>query len=683
VSGAETASARLTAGRVYMRRAAERAPDLLAAADDVARAAELAPGLASVRRAAPRLRAWQALSHARAGRHGDALAMWLDLERDRPGDVRTLHALALAALRTGLSRETAPGDAVAAWRTVCGTWAAVLHSPGFWGDLAARTGRVATPEQIRAARVSRIERIDRGLRDRAEDDDTGWAAEYRELERRWGLELEVAARLGRSAAPDAIVCGPLMLSRIAHRGPRAARGFADTIHACADEDTRVLLGPLGLYRYLIDAGRPEDAIEGLTGRPDGAELLVEAQVSWARALERRGEWVRALACLEGCASLPPGATELAGACGVRAARTVLDADPDDHASAVALLERAWALATDHAELRSNLGAAYARSARIANNAEDYREAIRLIRRAREFTPDEPTVSRFAGAAMRNLAIDLLDEDTRESVGEATALAREAFGLHPDEEAREFLRAALFTQARTATMETSPDRASRTRAVAMMTELVALEPGFAGDARSEALRRLGVLLRDAASERGKAEDHRRALFLYKEARRYDDDMPTRRAIAFSHFHLHEYEEAESLLRDEIRLGEDVEALMGSWTVVVSDWAWSHHLAGRTGRGVSVLNAALGRFEDERVRRSLVDLHLEAERGGDAMRAAAKLPRGEENDRLRALTLHNEGVRYGDMNDHHTSLALLRQAYDLCPTPGTAEAMRVVRSRVSDH
>ncbi|MYV97221.1 hypothetical protein, partial [Streptomyces sp. SID3343] len=234
---------------------------------DVDRAARLEPELPAVRRAGPLLRGWQALALSREGRHDEALAIRFELERAVPTDVRNLQCIALSALRAGLADE--PGRTAAMWHLVCGTWAAVLYSPDFWADLESRTAREVWPEQIRAARDEQIRRVYRELRERAAGTEGAITALYRELEQRWSLEVEVTERLARiDLPPGALACGPMLLERVAdpETGSDAGRELAAAVRAAADPHTGELLAPLGLFRHLIDTGRLDEAVTGLTVR---------------------------------------------------------------------------------------------------------------------------------------------------------------------------------------------------------------------------------------------------------------------------------------------------------------------------------------------------------------------------------------------------------------------------------
>ncbi|MEU0935597.1 tetratricopeptide repeat protein [Embleya sp. NPDC005971] len=709
---------RLIAARVYVHRAAVHSADLVAAAADVERAARLVPELPQVRRARPLLRSWQALAHARADRHDASIAIRLDLERAVPTDVRNLQCLALSALRAGSAGDA--GQTAAMWQLVCGTWAAVLYSPRFWIDLEARTGREISDERIDTARTGQIERVHRELRERAERSEGPVAALYRELAQRWALEVAATERVARTEpAPASIACGPLFLARVAdpEHGSPAGRELAAAVSAAVDPHTAELLGPLGVYHHLIDAGRFDEAITGLTAlaglagpaaTPGVAALLARAHLARARDLAERAEWAPALACLEQAAPIPADATRLAAEVGVRAAQAALAADPHEHTEAARLLERAWALAPDGPGLREALAGAYAQLARQAHEGKLYRDAIALVRRALELTPQDESVRALAAGALRGLVMELLARNTDAAVAEAVVAMREAYALDPGEAGRIGLTNALFLSAERLALRGG----AREQAVAAMREALELADAGGGPERSaegssdsgapesvaasgpaipgasivgssiaaEARRRVAALLVDAAQTRERDDDFDRAIDLLEEARHYGDDPPTRRALAFNHYYARHYEVAEELLRHEIAGGLEIESLREAWIVVVVDRAYDLLAKGGAYEAIEVLTRALGEYEEPRLRDALVAVYLREERYQDAIRTLEAIPLTPENSVLLALALHNEGVRQANMGHNHTALVHLERANEYHPTDGTREILDEIRARI---
>ncbi|WP_406280629.1 tetratricopeptide repeat protein [Embleya sp. NBC_00896] len=680
---------RLIAARVYVRRAAANSTDLMAAASDVERAAHLVPDLPAVRRARPLLRAWQALAHARADRHEAALAIRLDLERAEPSDVRNLQCMALSALRAGLADDA--GRTTTMWRLACGTWAAVLYSPRFWADLELRTGREVAPDRIEAARTEQIERIHRELHERAEHSEGAVAALYRELAQLWALEVDVTARVARlDPALAGIACGPVLLDRIAdpESGSAAGRDLANAVHAAADQHTRDLLGPLGVYHHLIGTGRFDEAITGLTGlaglagpaaTPGVAALLTRAHLARARDLAGREAWAEALACLEQADPIPAEATEFAADVGIRAARAVPAAEGTGHAAAARLLERTWALVPDGPGLREHLAASYTELSREANDRKRHREAIALIRKALDLTPDDPAVRAPAAAALRGLVMTLLAENTDTAVEEAVTAMREAFALDPGETSRIGLTNALFLSAERLALRGG----AREQAIAAMREALELvdEPAWeSASASAEARRRVAALLVDAALKGEREKDFARAITLLEEARYYGDDPPTRRALAFNHYYAQHYQLAEELLRHEITSDLEIDSVRDAWVVVVVDWGYDLLAKGRPYDAIEVLKAGLHTFEEPRIRDALVAVYMREERHQDAIATLEAVPLTPDNTRLLALALHNEGVRQANMGHNHTALVHLERANELHGTDGTREILEEIKARI---
>ncbi|MGC0417547.1 tetratricopeptide repeat protein [Embleya sp. AB8] len=677
---AATDEGRLIAARVYVRRAAAHRADLVAASADVERAARLVPELPEVRRARPLLRSWQALAHALADRHDASIVIRLELERADPTDVRNLQCLALSALRAGQAGD--PGQTTAMWQLVCGTWAAVLYSPRFWVDLESRTGREISAERIEAARDEQIERVFRELRERAEGSEGAVAALYRELEQRWALEIAATERVAR--VEPVIAGGPMFLARVAdaEHGSPAGHELAASVRDVVDAHTADLLGPLGVYHHLIDAGRFDEAVAGLTAlaglagpaaTPGVAELLTRAHLARARDLGERGSWAAALVCLEQAEPIPADAIELAAEVGVQAARAV-----DEHAEAARLLERAWALAPDGPGLRAALAESYARLAGQAHERKQHREAIVLVRRALELTPDDPAVRGLAGGALRGLVMELLATNTDVAVAEAVEAMREAYTLDPGEASRIGLTNALFLSAERDALRGG----AREQAVAAMREALELaDPeGESGGAAAEARRRVAALLVEAAGVSEQDEHFDRAITLLDEARHYGDDPATRRALAFNHYYARHYQAAEELLRDEIASGPDVESLREAWLVVVVDWGYALLADGRAYDAIDVLVRGLREHEEPRLRDALVAVYLREERYQDAIRTLEAIPLTPENTQLLALALHNEGVRQANMGHNHTALVHLERANEYHATDGTREILDEIRARI---
>ncbi|GCD99421.1 tetratricopeptide repeat protein [Embleya hyalina] len=679
---------RLIAARVYLHRAAAHSADLVAASADVERAARLVPELPEVRRARPLLRSWQALAHALAGRHEASIEIRLESERIDPTDVRNLQCLALSALRAGQAGDA--GHTTGMWRLVCGTWATVLYTPRFWIDLEARTGREISAEQIHTARQEQIERVYRELRERAAHSEGSVAALYRRLDRHWAWEVAATERVAAlDPAPAPIVCGPLFLARVtdSEQGSDAGLALAEAVRAAADPHTGDLLGPLGMYHHLIDVGRFDEAVAGLTGlaglagpdaTPGVAALLARAHLARARDLGGRGEWAQALGCLEQAAPIPAEATELAAEVGIRAAEAVLAADPAEEDEAARLLQRAWALAPDGPGLRGELAGAYARLARRAHEGRRHRDAIALVRQALELTPADPATRALAGAALRGLVMELLAADTDAAAAEAVGAMREAFALDPGEASRIGLTNALFLSAERLALRGG----AREQAVAAMAEAIALaDPdGETDSVAAEARRRVAALLVETAGASERDEDFDRAITLLEEARHYGDDPPTRRALAFNHYYARHYEVAEKLLRQEIGGGLEIDALREAWVVVAVDWGYDLLAKGRAYDAIEVLSAALREHEEPRLRDALVAVYLGEERYQDAIRTLEAIELTPENTRLLALALHNEGVRQANMGHNHTALVHLERAHEYHPTEGTREILDEVRSRI---
>ncbi|GGV09507.1 hypothetical protein GCM10010495_23050 [Kitasatospora herbaricolor] len=490
------------------------------------------------------LRGKQLLAERRAdldeqeGRHPQAWEHRRASWQQAPGDLAAIHALALAAHRLAAS-----GAGRTYWEWTAACWAAVLHSPAFWELLAERTGRTPGPEQIAAARAALAERIGRDLREAEAADGPADQAAGTALDVRWSLELQAAEEMARAAqaghGPAGLACGPLLLARIREQpaGP-AWTGPLDSALAARGGDglarLAALLSPLGVQHHLLEQGLYEDAVSALAGLEgeEAADLLTEVLLRQAGERHRHREWAAALdswtRAAAGGAALGTRREQIADAA-LQGVRSLLAEDSENHAGAVALLEQALALAPGHHGVRQNLGASYLQLGRKVNNEQrDYAEALRLVRLALEFTPDDELVRRTAGTVLGNRAGALMDEGRDSDFAQAEELLREALTLADSDDTRRALSGVLYRKGRKLAL--ARDRAP---ALAAATQAVVLDPEKdIVDARAEGRRILGVMLHNhALGEEFKSRPAER-IGLLEEARWYEDDAQTREALAWT-------------------------------------------------------------------------------------------------------------------------------------------------------
>ncbi|MFF1871796.1 hypothetical protein [Kitasatospora herbaricolor] len=490
------------------------------------------------------LRGKQLLAERRAdldeqeGRHPQAWEHRRASWQQAPGDLAAIHALALAAHRLAAS-----GAGRTYWEWAAACWAAVLHSPAFWELLAERTGRTPGPEQIATARAALAERIGRDLRESEAADSPADRTAGTALDVRWSLELHAAEEMARAAlaghGPAGLACGPLLLARIREQpaGP-AWTGALEAALAARGGDglarLAALLSPLGVQHYLLEQGLYEDAVSALAGREgkEAADLLTEVLLRQAGERHRHREWAAALdswtRAAAGGAALGTRREQIADAA-LQGVRSLLAEDSENHAGAVALLEQALALAPGHHGVRQNLGASYLQLGRKVNNEQrDYAEALRLVRLALEFTPDDELVRRTAGTVLGNRAGALMDEGRDRDFAEAEELLREALTLADSDDTRRALSGVLYRKGRKLAL--ARDRAP---ALAAATQAVVLDPEKdTADAQAEGRRILGVMLHNhALGEEFKSRLTER-IGLLEEARWYEDDAQTREALAWT-------------------------------------------------------------------------------------------------------------------------------------------------------
>ncbi|GAA0436191.1 hypothetical protein Acor_55150 [Acrocarpospora corrugata] len=531
--------------RMHVHRAAIRVrePDVEAVSDDITEVLRLDPASDHGQRASLLLRDWRAMEDARLGRHEESLTIWREEWRRRPADLRLIRRIAITAYHHVLARESADD----AWHLLLACWAAVLHSPAFWMGLAARTGRENTDETVAAVRQAVVERVVQDLRDRAmaEGVTVERATRYRDLEIRWGVELRVAALVAESAParhtrewPAGFACGPMLLERLAETafGQDMAESLGAVAEKLADplgERLRTALSPLGRYRYLIDERRLDDAIKELEDRdpwPPGRPLLIEALIARAGVLHKDELWGEALSCAERAGELGAdltGHVDMIADSSVRHSKMIANVD-SDYAAALAVLERGLRLAPDHPDVRSNLGATYVRRARELNNNSEFKEAVEHARIALKYTTDDQT-RHLARVAAGNRGMQLFSAGTDEDLDQAIVLLRDALRWEADDDTALLLAAALVKRGSAEAVA-----GHRARAIALIREEIEHNPkSTAEPTEAEAKRRIGLILFNKAMEHAKKDQQAKAIKSFQEARWYDDDAPTRRALATAH------------------------------------------------------------------------------------------------------------------------------------------------------
>ncbi|MFF7635499.1 hypothetical protein ACFZB9_20430 [Kitasatospora sp. NPDC008050] len=566
------------------------------AAGELRQAVDLAPEHPQATAALALLAEHEAHLHAAEGRYQQAWDGYRALLLGDPAHPRLLHSLGLTGYRLATAAGRAGDDGAAEqdgslWQWTIGSLIAALHLPELWHETARVTARPAEPQRIAAARTALTDRLREDLRllDRAHgrsgDEVAAWTV-------RLGMETHSAEAFAqeeelRISGPGGdsrrLVLGPTLdrLLRAAPQSPELIDWRRRFEHAVQPwrrpgpfgvhpvTQALGLFGTLGPHRYLLLQGRHAAAVAALDAIPgpeqDEAwrELLQEALTNQAGEHHRQQDWREALACLTRAqqlreAPVPPALAEIAADCGLRAARALLKETGDDQAGAVSLLEQARALAPEHDEVRSNLGAGYAQLARkISNEGKEFTRALALLRRAIELAPQDPTARHFLAAALGNRARELSAPGTEKGLLEAVGLWQELIALDPQEKEHRYgLTHVLGQLARTAAL--AGDRA---QAVGRMTTALENDPDWSGNTVREAPRRVAVLLANTLEEyQGRPFGERTALL--KLARSYDDSAELRglmlvvwRSEAAEHFGANRYQESTELLEEALKLAPD--------------------------------------------------------------------------------------------------------------------------------
>ncbi|WP_405010547.1 hypothetical protein [Kitasatospora sp. NBC_01539] len=582
------------------------------AVGDLREAVKLTPDHAPATAALGTLAEHEARRHAAEGRHREAWDAYRALLLRDPAHPRLLHALGLVSYRlaaTVPAQRTAtaaapepdgePADRPAqapdpervwAWAVAC--LVASLHLPEVWDATAGVTGRDAEPQRVSAARAALTDRLRGDLRaldqeqGRSGDDADAWTV-------RLGMEVRSAEAFAqdelRVARPDGgsrrLVLGPA-LDRLLREHADGAGGTAWAgefeyavrpwrkpgpfgVHPLTQ--ALGLFDDLGPQRYLLLQGRPGAAVAALDAipprDPDDTRqaLLREALLGQAAEHHRQQEWRAALATLTRARTLPGGPlpaelTATAADAGLRAARALLKQSDDDQSGAKEILEEAHALAPDHAEVRDNLGAAYAQLARKINNeSQDYAEALVLLRKAMALAPDDPTARHFLEAALRNRAneVTALDGD----LAEAADLWAELATLGDDPEYRAGLTYSLQLRSLAAALA---DR--RAEAVDLMATALRSDADWdGGDAAAEAPRRVSVVVANHMMAEYQDRPFRERAALLRTAQTYHDSDELRtlmvnvwRSEAADDYEADRFVDAASLLEQALTMAGSAEA-----------------------------------------------------------------------------------------------------------------------------
>ncbi|MFF3073211.1 hypothetical protein [Kitasatospora sp. NPDC057936] len=578
---------------VLVRRAAGRldAGEPGAAAGDLREVLRLSPGHPQAAATLGMLAEHEAHRHALEGRRWEAWNAYHALLLADPTDARLLHALGLAGYRLA----TAPGPEGGTadpqvWRWTIGCLAAALHLPALWAESARITGRPAEPARVAAARAALVERLRVDLRalDEAEgrtgEDAASWTLRLA-MESHCAeafVQADLTVRQPGRATAGHLAHGPTLtgLLRSAPELPwwgeqfdRAVQGWkrASRPEPHPLDQALDLFGPLGPQRYLLIQGFQSAAVEALDAVPEAQRddawrgLLVATLVDEARGHHRNQNWREALDCLTRAhavpgAALPADAPGIAAESGLRAARALLKSSDDDQQGAAELLERALALAPDHADVRSDLGATYAQWARKINNeTKDYPRALTLLRKSLTLNPGDQTARQFLAAALGNRANQLTQPDAPvRQLEEAVELWRELIDLNPDPDHRLGLAFALRRLALTAALA-----GRSTVAVSRMTEALRADPEFTGRAETEAPRRVAVMLANHMLDNLQDRPFAERSAMLRKAMEYDGQAADVRKLAVSVWRSEAVEQYEARrYPGAVRLLEEALGLSGS-------------------------------------------------------------------------------------------------------------------------
>ncbi|HWG25844.1 hypothetical protein [Actinospica sp.] len=515
---------------------------------DLREAVTLSPAVdESVGQALGLLAEHEAFVHAGAGRWRAAFDGYVAVLRDDPAHPRLLHAVGLTAYRLAASLDPQDPAAPDAWSWTIGALVAGVYSPDVWGQTASVSGRGLAPGQVAKARGLLVERLGADLRaldlaaGRTGDEVDAWST-------RVAMEVRCAEAFAqedlRVAVGDAparrLILGPQLRRLLdGHAAWReqydlAVAPYADgSAQGGLAEVFGVLHPALGAHRFLILQGRFADAAAALEAMPADARtgearaLLAEALVREGERLYRVKAWDEALdafarAARVGVRELTAEQVRMGADCGLYASRALLAGSPS---RAVEVLEQAIDLSPETAELHTELGAAYVVWAKKLGERREFDDALAAVGRALEISHLDESARGVRRTLLLGFAEHLTTSAAPADLSRALELWREAHALDgQDAAARTGLVEVLNLSARRAALA-----GDRVRASEFMSEAVALDPDYDGDAAAEAGRRLSMLLVGHAADGLREHPFAERAAALGAARAFDDSETVRAAL----------------------------------------------------------------------------------------------------------------------------------------------------------
>lgn len=578
--------------QIYLRRGANLVAqeEMVAAATDVAEALRLNPQLVEAQRALPLLRNWRVVGLIRAGDLVSASRVWEEEFSRDPTDLTLTHHLGILYYQIASRMEAqaqqgqnVPG-ADAYWRKTLACWAVVLRNPDFGQTWRAQRRADAKleikEEEWVGARTAMEERLLRDFRDYASKyGDAGRAADagrFHELEVLWGLELYTAKQIREYALEFRVNgwlhgfgCGPLMLEQLGalpatKDNVANLRRAALTAQDAMGKRVAQLLSPMGRYYFLIQERRLDQAIEELekvSAWPQTKEYLGLAYAEKGRELADQYQWEDAVGAFEKAsangADLRGDSARLAEGAS-KCARQMLEENDDEYARPVQLLERTLKVVGNNTAIRENLAAMYAQQARIANNADRFEEAARLIRIALQYDSSEQQTRHWARITMANWGASVAPTDPDRAI----MLVKEGLSYEQNEETSNILAIMLIERG------INLARAkNRQRAIECVRESFQYSPGPDHPPTVEAARAfLKGFWHKEASEALDKNQYSQAVDAAREALQYVDNSDTRQIVAVCLFRAGRQDDAIQELRGALardRSNQEVKHQLHVW------------------------------------------------------------------------------------------------------------------------
>jgi tetratricopeptide (TPR) repeat protein len=222
------------------------------------------------------------------------------------------------------------------------------------------------------------------------------------------------------------------------------------------------------------------------------------------------------------ADISSNAEEIAKACVLRA-KDIIQSCSNPQDKVIWLLERARALAGNHPEICSNLGATLTQKGIMLNNSKNFAEAEKFIRRAKQLSPDDDHTRKTASIIFSNQALEFAKLNQKDKaialMTESVEADPEYTGGNPAHEARSILMTWMMVAGSDEIAQKNFDNGIRIMKDAL---------NYLND--PEARKRISTVLHNKGVDLINNEQYDQGINYLLEALSYNDNTDTRKVLA---------------------------------------------------------------------------------------------------------------------------------------------------------